>query len=216
VPNWSKIIEAKIALAGRGARPSAQGENARIPPGQKQVNDFPVLDLGNAPFVSTDEWRLRLFGLVDRELELDWQAFNALPQVDLVSDFHCVTSWSQLDMPWSGVLARDLVMKAMPLDSARFVTLHSADGYTTNLPLDALLEDDVIVAHGVFGKPLPHEHGGPVRLVVPKRYAWKSAKWLTAIEFHEHDRPGFWEARGYHNDADPWKEQRFSFQDENG
>jgi DMSO/TMAO reductase YedYZ molybdopterin-dependent catalytic subunit len=206
-------MDAKIALARRGARPSRRGENPRIPPGQKQVHDFPVLDLGNAPFVSIDGWKLRLFGLVGRELELDWQAFRALPQVDLVSDFHCVTRWSRLDLPWRGVLARDLVSLAMPLENARFVTLHAADQYTTNLPLDALLEDDAIAAHSVFDKPLTHEHGGPVRLVVPRRYGWKSAKWLTAIEFHEHDRPGFWEVRGYHNEADPRKEQRFSSQD---
>jgi DMSO/TMAO reductase YedYZ molybdopterin-dependent catalytic subunit len=214
VPNWSKFIEAKIALAKRGAKPTRQGDNPRIPPGQKQVHDFPVLDLGNAPFVSPDEWRLRLYGLVENELALDWQAFNALPQIDLVSDFHCVTRWSRLDLPWRGVLARDLVIKAMPLDSARFVTLHSADEYTTNLPLEVLLDDEVIIAHGVFGKPLSHEHGGPVRLVVPRRYGWKSAKWLTGMEFHAQDRPGFWEVRGYHNEADPRKEQRFSSQDE--
>jgi DMSO/TMAO reductase YedYZ molybdopterin-dependent catalytic subunit len=214
MPNWSKIIEAKVALAKRGAKPSRQGDNPRVPPGQKQVHDFPVLDLGNAPFVSTGDWTLRLYGLVGNELSLDWAAFNALPQVDLTLDFHCVTRWSQLDMPWRGVLARELVSRAMPLDRARFVTLHSADDYTTNLPLEALLDDDVIVAHSVFGKPLPHEHGGPARLVVPKRYAWKSAKWLSAIEFHEEDRPGFWEVRGYHNEADPWKEQRFSEQDD--
>jgi DMSO/TMAO reductase YedYZ molybdopterin-dependent catalytic subunit len=214
MPNWSKIIEAKVALARRGARRSRQGDNPRVPPGQKQVHDFPVLDLGNAPFVATDDWRLRLFGLVEHALELDWQAFNALPQIDVVIDFHCVTRWSQLDMPWRGVLARDLLSQARPLDNARFVTLHGADGYSTNLPLEALLDDDVIVAHGVFGKPLSHEHGGPVRLVVPKRYAWKSAKWLAAIEFHAEDRPGFWEVRGYHNDADPWKEQRFSCQED--
>lgn len=214
MPNWARMIEAKIALARRGAKPSVQGADARIPPGQKQVFDFPVLDLGEAPFVVLEEWRLRLFGLVQREQSLDWQAFQSLPQVDLTTDFHCVTRWSQLDMPWRGVLARDLVGAALPLDTARFVTLHGADGYTTNLPLEALLDDDVIIAHTVFGEPLPHEHGGPVRIVVPQRYAWKSAKWLNAIEFHAQDRRGFWELRGYHNDADPWKEQRFSSQEE--
>jgi DMSO/TMAO reductase YedYZ molybdopterin-dependent catalytic subunit len=156
------------------------------------------------------QWRLQVWGLLDAPQRLDRQAIHALPQVEVCIDFHCVTRWSQLDMPWQGVLARDLVRLARPQDEAKFVTLHGADGYTTNLPLEALLDDDVIVAHSVFGAPLAHEHGGPVRLVVPKRYAWKSAKWLTGIEFHAKDRPGFWEVRGYHNDADPWREQRFS------
>lgn len=210
MPNWTKVIAAKTALAQRGGTPSPPGANPRIPPGQKQVFDFPVLDLGSAPQVPIEQWRLRLFGLVEADMALDWPAFNVLPQVDLTADFHCVTRWSQLDLAWRGVPAREIVARAKPLERARFVTLHGADGYTTNLPLEALLDDDVIVAHSVSGKPLPHEHGGPVRLVVPKRYGWKSAKWLTGLEFHAEDRPGFWETRGYHNDADPWKEQRFS------
>jgi DMSO/TMAO reductase YedYZ molybdopterin-dependent catalytic subunit len=210
MPNWAKIIEAKTALAARGAQPSKQGDNPRIPPGQSEVRDFPVLDIGQAPVLDRGQWRLQVWGLLDAPQRLDWQAIHALPQVEVCIDFHCVTRWSQLDMPWQGVLARDLVRLARPQDEAKFVTLHGADGYTTNLPLEALLDDDVIVAHSVFGAPLAHEHGGPVRLVVPKRYAWKSAKWLTGIEFHAKDRPGFWEVRGYHNDADPWREQRFS------
>jgi len=124
---------------------------------------------------------------------------------------HCVTRWSQLDMDWEGVLARELVMVARPTDQAQFVTMHGLDGYTTNLPLDALLDDDVLVAQRVFGEPLSQDHGWPARLVAPKRYAWKGAKWISGIEFHEKDRPGFWEVRGHHNDADPWKEQRFGF-----
>jgi DMSO/TMAO reductase YedYZ molybdopterin-dependent catalytic subunit len=181
-----------------------------VPPGQKVVTDFPVLDLGILPPVAEVNWKLRLHGLVEQESVLDWAALRALPQTQRVSDFHCVTRWSQLDMDWEGVLARDVVMLANPLPDARFVTLHGADGYTTNLPLEALLDDDVLIAHSVLGKPLATEHGGPVRLVVPARYGWKSAKWLSAIELHAQDRPGFWEVRGYHNEADPWKEQRFS------
>jgi DMSO/TMAO reductase YedYZ molybdopterin-dependent catalytic subunit len=208
--NWLKMIEAKTALAKRGAKPSRAGDDPRIPAGQKQVFDFPVLDIGLEPEVSPASWSLRLFGLVEHELEFNWTTFNALPQVERTTDFHCVTRWSQLDMNWKGVLAQELVRRVRPIESAGFVTLHGADEYTTNLPIDALLDDDVMLAHSVLGKPLTPEHGGPVRLVVPKRYAWKSAKWLTGIEFHEEDRPGFWEVRGYHNDADPWKEQRFS------
>ena len=210
MPNWMKLIEGKIRVAQRGAKPSAQGPDARIPPGQKQVSDFPVLDLGIEPDVRPDNWTLRLHGLVAHEVSLDFRAFSALPQTTSTSDFHCVTRWSQLDMVWKGVIARDLVAMAQPLDTAAFVTLQGADGYTTNLPLEALLDDDVIVATRVLGEPLTPEHGGPARLVVPRRYAWKGAKWLSAIEFHAEDRPGFWEVRGYHNDADPWREERFS------
>jgi DMSO/TMAO reductase YedYZ molybdopterin-dependent catalytic subunit len=205
----SKLTQAKIRLAQQGARPSRPRGHARVPPGQKTVTDFPVLDLGILPEVTLATWGMRVYGLVEQEVALDWEAFQALPQVREVSDFHCVTRWSQLDMDWEGVRARDLLALAQPAAQARFATLHGADGYTTNLAVEALLDDDVLVVHSVLGRPLSAEHGGPVRLVVPKRYGWKSAKWLVGIELHAEDRPGFWEVRGYHNDADPWKEQRF-------
>ena len=210
MPDWGKLIEAKIALARRGARPGKQNANMRVPAGQTLVTNFPVLDLGMQPDIPFEQWNMRVYGLVEHEIRLDWDAFRGLPQVEDVSDFHCVTRWSQLDMNWEGVRASEILALARPLSVARFVTLHSYDGYTTNLPLEALLDEDVIVAHSVLGAPLSKSHGGPVRLVVPKRYAWKSAKWLKAIELHAEDRPGFWEVRGYHNDADPWKEERFS------
>ena len=210
MPDWKKLIEAKIALAMRGAKPGKVSENARIPAGQTEVKNFPILDLGILPDVNKENWQLQVHGMVEHELNLDWEAFQKLPQVTDVSDFHCVTRWSRLDMDWQGVRARDVLAMAMPLERAKFVTLHSYDGYTTNLPLEALLDDDVIIAHSVLGYPLTTAHGGPVRMVVPKRYAWKSAKWLKAIELHAFDRQGFWEVRGYHNDADPWLEQRFS------
>jgi DMSO/TMAO reductase YedYZ molybdopterin-dependent catalytic subunit len=162
------------------------------------------------PDVNTSNWQLRVYGLVEHELNLDWDAFQQLPQITDISDFHCVTRWSQLDMDWSGVQARHLLQLAVPLAAAKYVTLHGYDGYTTNIPLEALLDDDVMLAHSVFGLPLTRQHGGPVRMIVPKRYAWKGAKWLKAIELHAADRLGFWELRGYHNDADPWLEQRFS------
>ncbi len=207
--DWAKFIQAKTALAAKGVAPSGPPAAGRVPPGQKQVNDFPVLDLGIRPDIDARDWTLRVFGLAESELCLDWPEFQALPQAGMTSDFHCVTRWSRLDMDWQGVPARELVALAGPLPEARFVTLHGYDDYTANLPLSALLDDDVLLAHSVFGQPLSAEHGGPVRLVVPKRYGWKSAKWLKAIEFHQTDRPGFWEVRGYHNDADPWAEQRF-------
>jgi DMSO/TMAO reductase YedYZ molybdopterin-dependent catalytic subunit len=215
VTNWAKVIEGKIALAKRnielGMKPGKISPNARIPQGQSRVTDFPVLDMGVRPSLDKATWSLRLFGLVANEVTLSWPQFLALPQTKIQSDMHCVTRWSQLDMDWEGVSARDLVMLAAPLEAAHHVTIHGFDDYTTNLPLDALLDDDVLVAHSVFGEPLSIDHGWPARMVVPKRYAWKGAKWISAIEFHAKDRPGFWEVRGYHNDADPWKEERFGF-----
>lgn len=213
MPDWKKMIEAKIALAKRGALPSKPSADARVPPGQKLVTNFPILDLGILPEVNKTNWTLRIHGLVQNEISLDWEGFEALPQITDISDFHCVTRWSKLDVDWQGVSARELLMMANPLETAKFVTLHANDGYTTNLPLDALLDDDVIVAHSALGYPLTTRHGGPVRLVVPKRYAWKSAKWLKAIELHEFDRPGFWEVRGYHNEGFPFDEQRFTDDD---
>lgn len=210
MPDWKKLIASKIGLAAKGSYPGKLNANVRVPAGQTEVKNFPRLDLGIVPDVTAQSWRLRVYGLVENELNLDWAAFQAMNQVTDVSDFHCVTRWSQLDMDWQGVRAQDFLALAQPKSSAKFVTLHSYDGYTTNLPLEVLLDDDVIIAHSVLGAPLTAAHGGPVRLVVPKRYAWKSAKWLEAIEIHEFDKPGFWEVRGYHNDADPWLEQRFS------
>jgi DMSO/TMAO reductase YedYZ molybdopterin-dependent catalytic subunit len=213
--NWAKIIEGKIAIAAKaneqGMKPGKRSADARIPQGQSKVTDFPVLDMGIRPSVDRPTWSLRLFGMVANEVTLNWNAFMALPQSKVVADMHCVTRWTQLDMNWEGVLARELVMLARPAEAAQFVTIHGFDGYTTNLPLEALLDDDVLIAHRVFGEPLSQDHGWPARMVVPARYAWKGAKWISAIEFHETDRPGFWEVRGYHNDADPWKEERFGF-----
>ncbi len=217
--NWDKLVKAKAALAKRGAKLRAprlvknDGEKTiqdRIPPGQTRVKNFPVLDMGIRPSITKEAWQLKIFGLVEAPLTLDWPAFKALPQMDSVSDFHCVTRWSQLDMDWQGVSVKAILSMVKPEDSAKHVTLHGYDGYTTNLPLTALLDDDVLIAHSVLGEPLTVEHGGPARIIVPKRYAWKGAKWLKAIEIHAFDRPGFWEVRGYHNDAFPFEEQRFT------
>jgi len=214
MPDWKKLIAGKIALAQKskiqGNSPGKINNNIRVPAGQTEVKNFPILDLGTLPDINQQNWSLRIYGLVENELNLDWDAFQALPQVTDISDFHCVTRWTRLDMDWVGVKAQELLMLAAPLENAKYVTLHGYDGYTTNLPLEALLDDDVIIAHSVFGYPLTTAHGGPVRIIVPKRYAWKGAKWLKAIELHEFDRPGFWEVRGYHNEADPFKEERFS------
>jgi DMSO/TMAO reductase YedYZ molybdopterin-dependent catalytic subunit len=166
--------------------------------------------MGIKPEIVSEDWQLRVYGLVEKELVLNWHAFQALDQITDVSDFHCVTRWSQLDMDWQGVRVRDVLDMASPMRTAKFVTMYGHDGYTTNLPLEALLDDDVLIAHSVLGEPLTREHGGPARMIVPKRYAWKGAKWLKAIELHEIDRRGFWEERGYHNEAFPFLEQRFS------
>lgn len=213
MPDWKKLIAGKVAIAKKGNTPGKAGENSRIPAGQKQVNNFPVLDMGIKPEVSTSEWHLKVFGLVEHELDLDWVAFKALPQINDVSDFHCVTRWSQLDMNWQGVQVREILALAGPLSNAKYATILGYDGYTTNLPIEALLDEDVLVAHSVLGGALSRDHGGPARMVVPKRYAWKGAKWLKGIELHEFDRPGFWEARGYHNEGFPFLEQRFTDDD---
>ncbi len=214
MPDWKKLIAGKVAIAQRsktqGNTAGKVNANIRVPAGQTEVKNFPILDLGILPDINKTNWKLKIYGSVENELNLDWDAFQNLPQATDVSDFHCVTRWTSLDMDWLGVKAQDLLMLAAPLDTAKHVTLHGYDGYTTNLPLEALLDDDVIVAHSVLGYPLTTAHGGPVRMIVPKRYAWKGAKWLKAIELHEHDRRGFWEVRGYHNEADPFQEQRFS------
>ena len=207
--NYAKRIEEKIKVARRGKLSSKPSGNARVPAGQKVVSNFPVLDLGVRPELTWTNWSLRLYGLVEQEVVLDWNALAKLPQVKAILDFHCVTHWTQFDLDWEGVRVTEVLALARPLPKARFVTLHSYDDYTTNLPLDALLHDDVLIAHCVLGAPLAAEHGGPVRLVVPSRYGWKSAKWLKAIEFVANDRPGFWEERGYHNNADPWTEERY-------
>ena len=175
MPDWKKLIEGKIALALKaktsGFSLSKSSDDARVPAGQKWLTNFPVLDLGVRPTVNTMNWKLRIYGLVNHEINLDWITFRNLPQMFDTSDFHCVTRWSQLDMNWQGASARKLIMQADPKPEAKYVTLHGYDGYTTNLPLEALLDDDVIVAQRVLGKSLTAEHGGPARIIVPKRYA---------------------------------------------
>ena len=193
-------------LTGSISRP----ETERLPPGQHLVKNWPVLDLGQQPQVSQASWRLEVRGLVETPLTLTWSAFQALEQSTRLSDIHCVTTWSRYDNQFEGLATRDLLMACQPRDEARFVVLHSHDGYTTNLSIEDFAAEDALLAHSWSGQPLDQEHGGPVRLVVPHLYFWKSAKWLQRIEFLDHDAPGYWEVRGYHNRGDPWKEQRYS------
>ena len=187
----------------------AHREEDRLPPGQRKTENWPVLDLGAKPNIPLEKWKLRIDGLVEQPLRLDWTAFQALPQTDFLSDIHCVTSWSRFDNRWRGVAVRNLLAHVQPKPEARFVTLHSADTYTTNLPLEEFAVEDALLATHWNDAPLTLEHGGPMRVVVPQLYFWKSAKWVKRIEFHAADRPGFWEERGYHNHGDPWTEQRY-------
>ena len=181
----------------------------RLPPGQRLVENWPVLDLGIQPAVSRDVWRLDVDGAVENPVHLDWEAFAALPQVELRSDIHCVTQWSRYGNDWTGVATRDLLDLTRPTADAAHVVLHGYDGYTTNVALEVFAGDDCLLAHSHDGAPLTREHGGPVRLVIPRYYFWKSAKWLKRIEVVSADKPGFWEVRGYHNVGDPWTEQRY-------
>jgi DMSO/TMAO reductase YedYZ molybdopterin-dependent catalytic subunit len=200
---------AKIVL------PHSQAElEKRVPPGQFLTDKFPVLSYGPTPRFDPAKWDFRVVGLVEEPLRLSYAEFRGLPQSKQVSDFHCVTSWSRLDNVWEGVKVADLMKRVKFKPEAHFVVLHCDGGYTTNLPLETFLDEDVILAHRVDGQDLHPDHGFPLRAVVPKLYAWKSAKWLRAIEFGAEDRRGFWEVRGYHNDADPWREQRYSFQED--
>ena len=182
----------------------------RLPPGQTLTNGFPVLDLGVRPDASPESWTLTIKGLVEAPVVLDWAAFRALPQVDDVSDFHCVTTWSKFDCRWGGVAFTTLYDLVRPASEARFVYFTGADGYSTNVPLETCLDDDVLVATHFDGKPLAHEHGAPARVIIPKLYAWKGAKFVNGIEFLAEDRLGFWEVRGYSNTADPWTEDRYA------
>ena len=209
-----RYIEAKQKWAekqkarGAAARPAPSA--GRLPPGQKLTAGFPVLDLGVHPDLPTADWTLTLDGLVARRTMLDWKAFHALPAAEDVSDFHCVTSWSRYDCRWSGVAFTTLYELAQPAPAARFVYFTGYDGYSTNVALEKCLDDDVLVATGFDGRPLAVEHGGPARMIIPKLYAWKGAKFVRTITFLAEDKPGFWEVRGYSNTADPWTEDRYS------
>ena len=194
---------------GRITRIRQEREGAPAPPGQFVTEKFPVLTFGPTPRIDLSTWQFRVFGLVEEEITLDWEQFNALPQVTLDAEFHCVTQWSKLQNTWEGILFNDLMKLVKPKPEAKYVMAHCYGGYTTNVSLDVLDDDDVMFAHSHDGAPLTPEHGGPMRLVVPKRYGWKSAKWVNGIEFMAEDAPGFWEVRGYHMEGDPWKEERF-------
>jgi DMSO/TMAO reductase YedYZ molybdopterin-dependent catalytic subunit len=194
----------------KGFQPRAVAATDRLPPGQKLTTGFPVLDLGVQPEIPLNEWSLTLDGLVEKPTTLNWTQFNALPQVTDVSDFHCVTTWSKYDCRWSGVAFTTLFELAQPKPEARFVYFTSYDGYSTNVPLEHCLDDDVLIATRFDGAPVSREHGGPARVIIPKLYAWKGAKFVKTVTFLAEDRLGFWEVRGYHAIGDPWKEERYA------
>ncbi|MDB5506339.1 MAG: Sulfite oxidase-like oxidoreductase [Devosia sp.] len=213
IPADSKLTRSKSRwaelgkfLTGLTSRPA----DARLPPGQHLVRNWPVLDLGQTPNVTKETWRLDITGAVDATSSWTWNSFMAQPQETRLCDIHCVTSWSRYDNSFAGVSTQHLLEAAGVSDTATHVVLHSNDGYTTNLTIEDFARPENLIAHSWNGEPLTLDHGGPVRLVVPHLYFWKSAKWLRRLDFVTADHPGFWELRGYHNRGDPWEEQRYS------
>lgn len=226
-PKLARIVEARMRLRARfeakmretpaladgaplGEGPPNRHGMPRLPPGQYETAAWPVLDLGSKPLIDRAAFQLVVGGEVARRTVLRWDDLRALEPMESVSDFHCVTTWSKFDVPWTGVRFADVLALAEPTERAHFVLVHGYDGYTTNLPLEEALKTDVLLAHSAYGKPLTTEHGGPLRMVVPQLYAWKGAKWISGIELLEHDHPGFWEVRGYSNSAHPWRDDRYS------
>ena len=190
--------------------PFMKQKDPTLPPGQVLTQKFPVLHVGSVPEIDPQTYRLGFVGLIENPFELSYDELRALPSTEFRGDIHCVTRWSKKATYWRGTLFRTLVERAKPYDSVTHVIQVADNDYTTNLPLAAMLDDDVLVAWEYDGRPIEPIHGGPVRMFVPKRYFWKSAKWLKRIVFTDHDEPGFWETRGYHNDADPWKQERYA------
>jgi DMSO/TMAO reductase YedYZ molybdopterin-dependent catalytic subunit len=222
-----RIIDARMKLKARfeekiklspsisddkplGKGPANRHGMPQTPVGQTLTEKWPVLDLGYHPTVDLKNWRLRIDGEVENPVILTWDDFMSLPQTDDVSDFHCVTTWSKLDMPWRGVSLMDLAALVMPKATATHILCHGYDTYTTNLAIEEALKPDVLLAHTVYGEPLVKEHGGPVRMITPQLYAWKGSKWIKRIEFLDKNVKGFWEERGYSNTAYPWRNDRYS------
>jgi DMSO/TMAO reductase YedYZ molybdopterin-dependent catalytic subunit len=189
--------------------PDTLREN-RLPPGQSRTVKWPVLDAGGPPQLSSLQWSLSVLGLVKQPKQWTWNEFQALPRTKVLADFHCVTRWSQLDNLWEGVATREIAKHVEITPEAKFVLARGYDNdWTTNIPLEAFLAEDALLADKRNGEPLSIEHGGPLRLIIPRLYAWKSAKWIRAIEFLREDEAGFWEREGYHMNGDPWREERF-------
>jgi len=222
-----KIIDARMKLKARfeekmlqtpsisDDKPMGTGEINRhgmpkLPVGQIKTVKWPVLDLGFKPDISTLNWKLTVNGEVDSPLELSWRDFMNLPQTSDISDFHCVTTWSRMDVPWVGVKLADIAALAMPKSTATHILCYGYDKYTTNISIEEALKEDVLLVHSADNKPLERDHGGPVRMITPQLYAWKGTKWINRIEFLNKNKPGFWEVRGYSNTAYPWRNDRYS------
>jgi DMSO/TMAO reductase YedYZ molybdopterin-dependent catalytic subunit len=199
-----------LDLFNRRAKEDRERFGDRLPPGQKLTDGWPVLHYGGIPEIDLASWKFSVVGLVEDEVHFTWDDFMALPQTTLRSDIHCVTHWSKFDNDWTGVRIGDLLSGVKRKPGVKHVMVHSYGGYTTNIPLDELLDDDVLLAHSHGGKPLEKQHGWPLRLVVPKLYFWKSAKWVRGMVFIPDEKPGFWEMYGYHIHGDPWSEERYS------
>jgi DMSO/TMAO reductase YedYZ molybdopterin-dependent catalytic subunit len=195
--------EKKVAEAGFDPK--------RLPPGQYLTEKWPVLHAGTVPSTDLATWDLRVFGEVENPVTLTWEQFNALPRSENVQDIHCVTRWSRFDTRFGGVHWREVAKLVRPKPTARFVVAHAEQDFTANVPLAYLEDDQALLATHGDGEPLAPEHGWPLRLVIPGKYFWKSAKWLRSLELRSTDQPGFWERYGYHNDADPWNEERYAF-----
>ena len=223
----NRIIDARMKLKARfeekikqtpsvaDAKPMGKGQPNRhgmpvLPVGQTITVKWPVLDLGTQPDISTDTWKLVLDGEVEHPVSLTWKDFMDLPQTEDTSDFHCVTTWSKLNMNWKGVRLVDLAAMVQPRETATHILCYGYDDYTTNVSLEEALKPDVLLVHTVEGNPLPKEHGGPVRMITPQLYAWKGSKWISRIEFLPKNKLGFWEQRGYSNTAYPWRNDRYS------
>ncbi len=222
-----KIVAARLKLRARfeertratpsladssplGSGPRNRHGMPQLPVGQHAVEKWPVLDLGMQPTIPLERWSLRVDGAIESAVTLSWSDFLALEQIEDVSDFHCVTTWSRMDVAWVGVRLADVIALARPLETATHVLCHAYDGYSTNVSLAEALKPDVLLVHRADGVPLPREHGGPVRMITPQLYAWKGAKWIHRLELLVGDRPGFWEQRGYSMTAHPWRDDRYS------
>ena len=203
MPLFRSKAEQKVRDAGY--------DPARLPPGQYLTEKWPVLHAGSVPRTDLATWDFRVWGEVEAPLTLSWDDFRALPATEITLDIHCVTRWSRFDTSFRGVHWRELAPLVRPKPSARFVVAHAEQGFTSNVPLEFLEDEQALLAYQADGAPLTPDHGWPLRLVIPRKYFWKSAKWLRGIELLASDRPGFWERYGYHNDADYWKEERYGF-----
>lgn len=223
----NRIVEARMKLKNRFGekmkqtpsmaddRPMGKGKINRhgmpeIPVGQTETQKWPVLDLGIQPEIPLEEWRLIVDGEVEHPVTLTWDDFMALPQTEDTSDFHCVTTWSKLNMNWKGVRLLDIAALVQPKETATHILCYGYDDYTTNVSLEEALKPDVLLVHTYDGQPLPEEHGGPVRMITPQLYAWKGSKWISRIKFLKENVLGFWEERGYSNTAYPWRNDRYS------